>query len=39
MYDELPMLLDTEGWYSVTPERIAIQIAERLRCGSKSAFI
>lgn len=36
MYDELPLLLDHEGWYSVTPERIAIQIAERLRCGSAS---
>ena len=35
LYNELPMLLDTEGWFSVTPERIAIQIAERLRCGSE----
>jgi trimethylguanosine synthase len=25
-------LLDEEGWYSVTPEKIAIQIAERCRC-------
>ncbi|KAH9839716.1 S-adenosyl-L-methionine-dependent methyltransferase [Rhodofomes roseus] len=25
-------LLDEEGWYSVTPERIADQIAERCRC-------
>ena len=25
-------LLDEEGWYSVTPERIANQIAERCRC-------
>ncbi|KAJ8455023.1 hypothetical protein ONZ45_g6177 [Pleurotus djamor] len=27
-------LLDTEGWYSVTPERIADQIAERCRCDT-----
>lgn len=26
-------LLDDEGWYSVTPERVADQIAERCRCG------
>ncbi|KAL1940731.1 hypothetical protein VTO73DRAFT_7772 [Trametes versicolor] len=26
-------LLDEEGWYSVTPERVADQIAERCRCG------
>jgi len=25
-------LLDAEGWYSVTPEAIADQIAERCRC-------
>ncbi|GBE86543.1 Trimethylguanosine synthase [Sparassis crispa] len=25
-------LLDEEGWYSITPERIADQIAERCRC-------
>ena len=25
-------LLDEEGWYSVTPERVADQIAERCRC-------
>jgi hypothetical protein len=25
-------LLDDEGWYSVTPELIANQIAERCRC-------
>lgn len=25
-------LLDEEGWYSVTPEKIADQIAERCRC-------
>ena len=25
-------LLDEEGWYSVTPELIANQIAERCRC-------
>jgi hypothetical protein len=35
LYDDLPLLLDHEGWYSVTPERIAIQIAERMRCGSE----
>ncbi|CDZ98873.1 Methylase [Phaffia rhodozyma] len=34
LYNELPLLMDHEGWYSVTPERIAIQIAERLRCGT-----
>lgn len=27
-------LLDEEGWYSVTPERVANQIAERCRCGT-----
>ena len=27
-------LLDEEGWYSVTPEAIATQIAERCRCGT-----
>ncbi|KAJ4482436.1 S-adenosyl-L-methionine-dependent methyltransferase [Lentinula aciculospora] len=27
-------LLDEEGWYSVTPERIAHQIAERCRCDT-----
>ncbi|KAL0954180.1 hypothetical protein HGRIS_005311 [Hohenbuehelia grisea] len=27
-------LLDEEGWYSVTPELIADQIAERCRCGT-----
>ncbi|KAH8930718.1 S-adenosyl-L-methionine-dependent methyltransferase [Atractiella rhizophila] len=27
------VLLDHEGWYSVTPEAIAKQIAERCRCG------
>ncbi|KAJ7623516.1 Tgs1 protein [Roridomyces roridus] len=27
-------LLDEEGWYSVTPERIADRIAERCRCGT-----
>ena len=30
-YDE-GCLLDEEGWYSVTPEAIATQIAERCRC-------
>ena len=24
--------MDEEGWYSVTPERVANQIAERCRC-------
>ncbi|KAL5513729.1 TGS1 [Sanghuangporus vaninii] len=27
-------LLDEEGWYSVTPEKIAEQIAERCRCDT-----
>ncbi|CAK5273807.1 unnamed protein product [Mycena citricolor] len=27
-------LLDEEGWYSVTPERVADHIAERCRCGT-----
>ncbi|CAE6452628.1 unnamed protein product [Rhizoctonia solani] len=27
-------LLDEEGWYSVTPEKIALQIAERCRCDT-----
>ncbi|KAI5119665.1 hypothetical protein M0805_007756 [Coniferiporia weirii] len=31
LYDE-GCLLDEEGWYSVTPEKIAGQIAERSRC-------
>ncbi|KAI6041491.1 Tgs1 protein [Pisolithus marmoratus] len=31
LYDQ-GCLLDEEGWYSVTPERIASQIAERCRC-------
>ncbi|GAA5876428.1 hypothetical protein JCM8547_002121, partial [Rhodosporidiobolus lusitaniae] len=26
--------MDREGWYSVTPEAIAAQIAERCRCGT-----
>jgi len=30
-YDE-GCLLDEEGWYSITPEAIATQIAERCRC-------
>ncbi|KAH7919451.1 S-adenosyl-L-methionine-dependent methyltransferase [Leucogyrophana mollusca] len=33
LYDE-GCLLDEEGWYSVTPERIANQIAERCRCDT-----
>ncbi|KDQ18010.1 hypothetical protein BOTBODRAFT_127969 [Botryobasidium botryosum FD-172 SS1] len=33
MYSE-GCLLDEEGWFSVTPERIADQIAERCRCGT-----
>ncbi|XP_006461666.1 hypothetical protein AGABI2DRAFT_71430 [Agaricus bisporus var. bisporus H97] len=33
LYDTPPgCLLDEEGWYSVTPERVANQIAERCRC-------
>lgn len=31
LYDE-GCLLDEEGWYSVTPERVADNIAERCRC-------
>ncbi|KAF9514480.1 hypothetical protein BS47DRAFT_1295010 [Hydnum rufescens UP504] len=27
-------LLDEEGWYSVTPEQVALQIAERCRCDT-----
>lgn len=35
LYSEYPgCLLDEEGWYSVTPERIADQIAERCRCDT-----
>ncbi|TFY56049.1 hypothetical protein EVG20_g9082 [Dentipellis fragilis] len=33
LYDE-GCLLDEEGWYSVTPEAVADQIAERCRCGT-----
>ncbi|EGN96955.1 hypothetical protein SERLA73DRAFT_111745 [Serpula lacrymans var. lacrymans S7.3] len=33
LYEE-GCLLDEEGWYSVTPERIADQIAERCRCDT-----
>ncbi|KAI9571991.1 Tgs1 protein [Boletus coccyginus] len=33
LYDE-GCLLDEEGWYSVTPELIATQIAERCRCDT-----
>jgi len=33
LYDE-GCLLDEEGWYSVTPERVANQIAERCRCDT-----
>lgn len=33
LYDKPPgCLLDEEGWFSVTPERIADQVAERCRC-------
>jgi trimethylguanosine synthase len=33
LYDKPPgCLLDEEGWYSITPERVADQIAERCRC-------
>ena len=31
-YDELPLLLDHTGWFSVTPQPIAQHIAERCRC-------
>lgn len=35
LYSQLPgCLLDEEGWYSVTPERVADQIAERCRCDT-----
>ncbi|KAF8991047.1 RNA cap guanine-N2 methyltransferase-domain-containing protein [Cyathus striatus] len=35
LYSELPgCLLDEEGWYSVTPELVANQIAERCRCDT-----
>ncbi|KAF8917297.1 RNA cap guanine-N2 methyltransferase-domain-containing protein [Mucidula mucida] len=35
LYATLPgCLLDEEGWYSVTPELIADQIAERCRCDT-----
>ncbi|CUA66794.1 Trimethylguanosine synthase [Rhizoctonia solani] len=33
LYDD-GCLLDEEGWYSVTPEKIALQIAERCRCDT-----
>ena len=33
LYDE-GCLLDRVGWYSITPELIANQIAERCRCGT-----
>jgi trimethylguanosine synthase len=33
LYD-MGCLLDEEGWYSVTPERVADQIAERCRCDT-----
>lgn len=33
LYDK-GCLLDEEGWYSVTPELIATQIAERCRCDT-----
>ena len=32
LYDELPLLLDETGWYSVTPQPIAAHVAERCRC-------
>ncbi|TRM63222.1 RNA cap guanine-N2 methyltransferase-domain-containing protein, partial [Schizophyllum amplum] len=35
LYSEPPgCLLDTEGWYSITPEAIADQIADRCRCDT-----
>ena len=35
LYSEPPgCLLDEEGWFSVTPEGIANQIAERCRCDT-----
>ena len=32
LYDELPILLDDTGWYSVTPQPIAAHIADRCQC-------
>lgn len=35
LYSKPPgCLLDEEGWYSVTPERIADRIADRCRCDT-----
>ncbi|KAH8823332.1 S-adenosyl-L-methionine-dependent methyltransferase [Flagelloscypha sp. PMI_526] len=35
LYSKHPgCLLDEEGWYSITPEKIADQIAERCRCDT-----
>lgn len=31
-YDELPLLMDDVGWFSVTAQPIARHIAERCRC-------
>ena len=31
-YDEMPLLLDHTGWFSVTAQPIAKHIAERCRC-------
>ncbi|EIW71555.1 hypothetical protein TREMEDRAFT_42923 [Tremella mesenterica DSM 1558] len=31
-YDQLPLLLDTTGWYSITPQPIAAHIAQRCQC-------
>lgn len=33
------VLMDSEGWYSVTPERIAEHTAERLVRGKKGAWV
>ncbi|WWC92747.1 uncharacterized protein L201_007706 [Kwoniella dendrophila CBS 6074] len=32
LYDELPLLLDETGWFSITPQPIAKHIAERCSC-------
>ncbi|ORY34840.1 RNA cap guanine-N2 methyltransferase-domain-containing protein [Naematelia encephala] len=32
LYDQLPLLLDDTGWFSITPHPIAVHIAERCQC-------
>lgn len=31
LYDDAPIIMDETGWYSVTPEAIAVHTAERCR--------